>query len=111
MRPSPSRIGPQKGKSAPVDGLLAFHALPLPITLPRVSPYSPQNSIPACTGWHAPSANRFSKLQIYRRQRHVAVAHLPVFIVKDDYFRPEGQTLGDFVFSTNGVDVDVTAWQ
>jgi hypothetical protein len=29
MRPSPSRIGPPKGKSTPVDGLLAFHASPV----------------------------------------------------------------------------------
>jgi integrase len=29
MRSSPSRTGPPKGKSAPIDGLLAFHVSPL----------------------------------------------------------------------------------
>jgi hypothetical protein len=29
-----------------------------PIALPRVSPHSPQSSIPVSTGRHAPSANR-----------------------------------------------------
>src|SRR3954463_15722826 len=34
-----------------------------------------------------------SKLQIDCRQRHVTVADLPVVIVEEDYFRPEGQAL------------------
>src|SRR4051794_17264088 len=44
----------------------------------RISPYSSQSSIPISTGWHAPSANRFSVQYLkFRQRKHKPAAPFP----------------------------------